>query len=79
MRRMCSFQGEHAVLICPVAIDQVCARLREVFGDLVQCSTSSEQGTLIQVPSSIDPAHFQAMTREAIVAAQATSPDPVRA
>jgi hypothetical protein len=76
---MCTFQGEHAVLVCPVAIDQVCARLREVFGDLVQCSTREEQGTLIRVPSSIDPTRFQAVTREAIAAAQAASPHPVGA
>lgn len=74
---MCSFQDEHAVLICPVASELVRARLHEAFGNLVQCTTSQEQGTLIQVPSSIDPARFQAVTREAIAAAQAASPDSV--
>lgn len=73
---MCRFQSEHAALICPVASDQVCAHLHEIFGDLIQCSKSSDQGTLIEVPSSIDPTRFQAVTREAIAEAQALSPNP---
>jgi len=73
---MCRFQSEHAVLICPVASDQVCTHLHEVFGEQVQCSKSSDQGTLIEVPSSIDPTRFQVVTREAIAAAQVLSPDP---
>lgn len=44
-----------------------------------QCSKRSEQGTLIQIPASIDSAHFQAVAREAIAAAQAVSPDSVGA
>lgn len=73
---MCTFQGEHAVLVCPVASAQVYARLQEEYGDQVSCSNRSEQGTLIQVPPSTDLARFQAVTREAIAAAQAASPDP---
>jgi hypothetical protein len=76
---MCTFQDERTVLVCPVASDQVCARLHDVFGDLVQCSNRSEQGTLIRVPSSIDPAHFQAVARAAIATAQNASPNPVGA
>ncbi|GLV56065.1 hypothetical protein KDH_29090 [Dictyobacter sp. S3.2.2.5] len=76
---MCTFQSEHAVLICPVAIDRVRARLHEAFGALVQCTTIEEQGTLIQIPSSVDPTQFQAVTREAIAAVQDASPHPTGA
>jgi hypothetical protein len=74
---MCTILDEHTALICPVAIDRVRDRLHEAFGDLVQCTTREDQGTLVQVPSTIDSVRFQAVTRAAIAAAQKTSPDPV--
>lgn len=72
---MCTFQDEHMVLVCPVAIDQVRARLHEAFGNRVRYTTSEEQGTLVQVPPNVDSARFQALAREAIAAAQAAPPD----
>lgn len=72
---MCTFQNEHTVLVCPVAIDQVRAHLHEAFGNRVQYTPNEEQGTLVQVPPDVDSARFQAVTRAAIAAAQAASPD----
>jgi hypothetical protein len=67
---MCTFQDQRTVLICPVAIDRVRARLYEAFGEIVQCTSADGQATLVQVPPIIDSARFQAVTREAIAQAQ---------
>lgn len=73
---MCTFQDEQTVLVCPVAIDRVHARLHEVFGEIVQFTTIEGQGTMVRVPPGVDSAQFQAITREAIAAAQAQDLSP---
>jgi hypothetical protein len=67
---MCTFQDKRTVLICPVAIDRVRARLYEAFGEIIQCTSGDGQATLVQAPPIIDSARFQAVTREAIAQAQ---------
>jgi hypothetical protein len=70
---MCTFKDERTVQVCDVAIGYVRERLQEAFGDEIQYTTVPGQGTLVQVPSTVDAAQFQSLTREVIVEAQGTS------
>lgn len=69
---MCTFKDEQTVMVCDVAIGQVRERLQEAFGETVQYTTVNGQGTLVQIPSTVDTARFQSATREAIEEAQST-------
>jgi hypothetical protein len=67
---MCTFQDEQTVMVCDVAIGRVREYLQETFGEEVQYTTVNGKGTLVQASPTIDSAHFQSVTREAIAASQ---------
>ena len=70
---MCTFQDQHTVLVCDVAIGQVRERLTAAFGAAVQYTPVEGQGTLVQAPASVASEPFQAITRAAIATAQGQS------
>lgn len=72
---MCTFKDEQTVMVCDVAIGQVRERLQEAFGEAIQYTTVHGKGTLVQASSTTDATRFQAVTREAIAASQAASPE----
>jgi hypothetical protein len=67
---MCTFKDEQTIQVCDVAIGYVRERLHETFGEVIHYTTVEGQGTLVQAPSTVDPARFQSATREAIAQAQ---------
>lgn len=75
---MCTFENEHRVLVCDVAIHRVREAASLAFGDAVQFTPAPGQGTRVEVPPTADAQAFQEVTRAAIAAAQeqhATPPD----
>ena len=68
---MCTFENEHHVLFCDVAIHQVREAVSAAFGDAVQFTPALGQGTRVEVLPSIDEKVFQEVAHEAIAAAQA--------
>lgn len=69
---MCTFQDEHAVLVCDVAISHVRKAVDAAFGDGVQYTTVEGKGTLIEATSTVEVEQFQNLTRTAIAEAQNT-------
>lgn len=69
---MCTFRDNQTVMVCDVTIGRVRERLQETFGEAIQYTAVHGTGTLVQAPSTIDSAQFQAVTREAIEDAQNT-------
>ncbi len=67
---MCTFENEHSVLVCDIAIQQVREAVSTAFGDAVQFTTAPGQGTRVEAPPTIDEEAFQEVTRAAIAAAQ---------
>jgi hypothetical protein len=67
---MCTFENEHRVLVCDVAIHQVREAVSAAFGDAVQFTPAEGAGTRVEVLPSIDEKVFQEVAREAIAAAQ---------
>jgi hypothetical protein len=78
---MCTFENERAVVVCDVAIRRVREVVNAVFGDVVQFTPITGQGTRVEVPPSVDEEVFQGVAREAIAAAQekpGTPPEQMR-
>ena len=69
---MCTFQDEHTVLVCDVAISHVRRTIDAAFGEAVQYSTLEGQGTLVEATPTVDAERFQKLTRTAIAEAQNT-------
>lgn len=67
---MCTFENEHSVLVCDVAIHQVREATRRAFGEAVQFTSAPGLGTRVEVELSVDTGVFQEVTREAIAVAQ---------
>ena len=67
---MCTFENEHAVLVCDLAIAQVREAASRAFGDAVQVTAIPGQGTRVEIPTTEDAQTFQAVARAAIAAAQ---------
>ena len=67
---MCTFENDHRVLVCDIAIRRVREATSRAFGDAVQLTPTEGAGTRVEVPPTIDAEAFQEVTREAIVAAQ---------
>ncbi len=67
---MCTFENDHRVLICDLAIHQVREAVSAAFGDAVQFTPVLGEGTRVEVPPTIDEKTFQEVTRVAIAAAQ---------
>jgi len=67
---MCTFENEHSVLVCDIAIHQVREAVGTAFGDAVQFTPTPGQGTRVEAPPTIDEEAFQEVTRAAIAAAQ---------
>jgi hypothetical protein len=67
---MCTFENDHRVLVCDIAIHRVREATSRAFGDAVQFTPTEGAGTCVEVPPTIDAEAFQAVTREAIAAAQ---------
>ena len=67
---MCTFENEHSILVCDLAIHQVREAVSTAFGDAVQFTPAPGQGTRVEVLPSIDEKVFQEVAREAIAAAQ---------
>ena len=67
---MCTFENEHSVLVCDIAIHQVREAVSAAFGDAVQFTPAPGQGTRVEVASTIDEKVFQEVARSAIAAAQ---------
>ena len=69
---MCTFQDDHSVLVCDVAIYHVRMAIDAAFGNGVQYTTVEGQGTLVEATPTIDTEKFHRLTRTAIVEAQNT-------
>ena len=67
---MCTFENDHRVLVCNVAIHQVRKALSTAFGDVVQLTPVPVYGTRVEIPPTEDAQAFQAVARAAIAAAQ---------
>lgn len=67
---MCTFENDHRVLVCDVAIHQVREATSRAFGDMVQFTPAPGQGTRVEIPPTEDSEAFQEVTRAAIAAAQ---------
>jgi hypothetical protein len=76
-KTMCTFENDHRVLVCDLAIHRVREAASRAFGDAVQFTPVPGEGTLVEVPPIIDEKTFQEVTRVAIAAAQQkrTTPD----
>jgi hypothetical protein len=70
---MCTFEHERAVVVCDVALRRVREAVHAAFGDVVQLTPITGQGTWVEVPPSVDEEVFQTVAREAIAAAQEAS------
>ena len=78
---MCTFENEHSVVVCDLAIHQVRDAVSAAFGDAVEFTPITGQGTRVEVPPTVDEGAFQDVTRGAIAAAQEmpeTPPDEER-
>ena len=69
---MCTFQDEHAVLVCDAAINHVRKTVDAAFGAAVQYTMVEGKGTLIEATSTVEVERFQNLTRTAIAEAQNT-------
>lgn len=67
---MCTFENTQSVLVCDVAIQHVREAVRAAFGDAIQYTPVTGQGTRIEASASVDEAAFQEVTRAAIAVAQ---------
>ena len=67
---MCTFENDHCVLVCDVAIHQVREATRCAFGDAVRLTAVPGQGTRVEVTPTEDAVAFQEVARAAIAAAQ---------
>jgi hypothetical protein len=67
---MCTCENELSIVVCDLAIGQVREAVREAFGDAVQYTPVTGQGTRVEAMPSIDKEAFQAVARSAIAAAQ---------
>ena len=67
---MCTFENEHRVLVCDIAIHQVREAVSTAFGDTVQFTPAEGAGTRVEIPPTVDEGAFQEVTRSAIAAAQ---------
>jgi hypothetical protein len=67
---MCTFENEHSVVVCAIAIHQVRSAVSAAFGDAVQYTPITGQGTRVEARPSIDEEAFQEVARSAIAAAQ---------
>jgi hypothetical protein len=67
---MCTFQGEAAVVVCDIAIEQVRDELTAEFGSAVQFTHMEGKGTLVEAGAALNPARFAARARAAIASAQ---------
>jgi hypothetical protein len=67
---MCTFENEHSVVVCDIAIQQVRAAVSAAFGDAFQYTPITGQGTRVEARPSIDEETFQEVARSAIAAAQ---------
>ncbi len=67
---MCTFENEHRVLVCDLAIHRVREAASRAFGDAVQFTPVPGRGTWVEVPPTEDPGAFQEVARAAILAAQ---------
>lgn len=67
---MCTFENEHRVLVCDVAIARVREAIGAAYGDAVQVTPLPGQGTRVEIPPNEDMQAFQALARAAISEAQ---------
>ena len=67
---MCMFENEHSVVVCDIAIGKVREAVNAAFGDAVQYTPITGQGTRVEAMPIIDKETFQEVARSAIAAAQ---------
>ena len=67
---MCTFENEHSVVVCDIAIQQVRAAVSAAFGDGIWYTPIAGQGTRVEARPSIDEEAFQEVAHSAIAAAQ---------
>jgi hypothetical protein len=67
---VCTFENKQSVLACDLAIHQVREAVSTAFGDAVQYTPITGQGTRVEARPSVDEEAFQEVTRAAIAAAQ---------
>jgi hypothetical protein len=67
---MCTFENEHSVVVCDIAIQQVRAAVSAAFGDGIRYTPIGGQGTRVEAKLSLDEKVFQEVARSAIAAAQ---------
>ncbi len=67
---MCTFENKQSVLVCDLAIHHVRVAVSTAFGDAVQYTPITGQGTRVEARLCVDEEAFQRVTRAAIAAAQ---------
>ena len=67
---MCTFESEQSIVVCDLAIHQVREAVSAAFGDAVQFTPITGEGTRVEVPPTVDEGAFQVVARAAIAAAQ---------
>ena len=67
---MCTFENDHRVLVCDVAIARVREAASRAYGDAVRLTPIPGQGTLVEVPPTENAEAFQALARAVIAEAQ---------
>ncbi len=67
---MCTFENKQSVLVCDLAIHHVREAVSAAFGDVVQYTPITGQGTRVEARPCVDEEAFQEVTRAAIAAAQ---------
>jgi hypothetical protein len=73
---MCTFESEHSIVVCDLAIHQVRDAVSAAFGDAVQFTPITGQGTRVEVPPTVDEEAFQEVAHAAIAAAQGRPETP---
>jgi DnaJ-class molecular chaperone len=72
----CTFENEHRVLVCDLAIAQVRKAVGAAFGDAVRLTLVPGQGTRVEVPPTEDAQAFQVVASAGSAAAQQQEAPP---
>jgi hypothetical protein len=69
-QQMCTFENEHSIVVCDLAIGKVREAVNAAFGDDVLYLPITGQGTRVEAEAIIDEEAFQEVVRTAIATAQ---------
>lgn len=60
---MCTFESEQSIVVRDLAIHQVREAVSAAFGDAVQFTPITGEGTRVEVPPTVDEGAFQVVAR----------------